>query len=50
MSHVRRSPSKQNRATIKKGYTKRKILGIVVILVFFISIILGIIFVSLATP
>jgi len=50
MSHVRRSPSQTNRATIRKRNRKRKILGILVILIFLVSIVLSIIFVSLSMP
>ncbi len=45
MSHVRRNPSQQRKAVIKRNI-KRKWLGLIIILVLFVSIVISIILIT----
>ncbi len=48
MSHVRRKPSQEQKTVRKKGQRKKRILGIFLTLIFFVSILIS--FILILTP
>ncbi|MFX1328773.1 MAG: hypothetical protein ACFE91_11650 [Promethearchaeota archaeon] len=50
MSHIRRNRSRQIKTSIRKKKKKRMTVGLMIIAVILLSIIIGIVYVSVSTP